>query len=136
MVRKLAWLYTALFVFVVALDYLPGFTSEEGLLFGLFKIDPYDDLLHAASGVWAGVAAWRSAKASVFYFRLFGILYGLDGVVGLITERGYLDLGIFRSDAVGLDVGTRLAANLPHMVIGGAAVFIGFVLSRRIAQRA
>jgi len=136
MVQKIAWLYAALFLFVVALGYIPGFTNEEGLLFGLFKIDPYDDLLHLASGVWAGIAGWRSTKASIFYFRLFGILYGLDGVVGLITERGYLDFGLFLNEPMGLNFSTRLAANLPHIVIGGTATFIGFVLSRRIIQRA
>lgn len=135
-IQKFAWFYSALFLFVVALGYIPGFTNEEGLLFGLFKIDPYDDFLHLASGIWAGIAAWYSLRASMFYFKLFGALYGLDGVVGLITERGYLDFGLFLHDPVGLDFGTRLAANMPHIVIGGAALLIGFVISRRIAQYA
>lgn len=135
MIQKLAWGYAGLFVFVVLLGYLPGVNDAQGLMFGLFKLDLYDDLLHLASGIWAGIAAWWSTRAAIFYFKTFGILYGFDGVVGLITERGYLDLGIFVQDAVGLDLGTRLAANLPHILIGGIALLIGFVLFPTVAER-
>ena len=134
MVQKLAWGYAGLFVFVVLLGYLPGVNDAQGLMFGLFKLDLYDDLLHLASGIWAGIAAWCSARAAIFYFKTFGILYGFDGIVGLITERGYLDLGIFLNDKVGLDLSTRIAANLPHIFIGGVAAYVGFVLSRKLAE--
>ena len=133
MIQKLAWGYAGLFVFIVLLGYLPGVNDPQGLMFGLFKLDLYDDLLHLASGIWAGIAAWSSTRAAVSYFKIFGFLYGFDGIVGLITERGYLDLGIFLNSAVGLDFITRLAANIPHILIGGFALIIGFILSRKVA---
>jgi hypothetical protein len=32
-----------------------------------------------------------------------------------------------------LDLATRFFANLPHLAIGGFAIFTGFVLARRVA---
>ena len=94
-VRQFAWGYFVLFVAVVAVGYVGPFHDAEGNLFGLFKLDLYDDSLHLASGLWAGAAAWYSYGASRLYFRLFGPLYFLDGVLGLLTGSGYLDGGIF-----------------------------------------
>lgn len=130
-IRKLAWAYAALFFFVVSLGYIPGLTDEAGYLFGLFTIDPIDDALHIGSALWAAGAAWHSARASRLYFQLFGALYMLDGILGLIWGHGYLDGGLLLHGPETLDFGTRFAANLPHLLIGGIALLIGFVLSRR-----
>ena len=135
LIQKLAWAFAAMFIFTVALGYIPGFTTEEGLLLGLFEIEIHDDILHLASGFWAAFAAWRSRRYAVFYFKTFGPLYALDGVLGLITGLGYLDLGIFLKDSVVPDLGVRIAANLPHMAIGGATLFIGFFLSRKLENK-
>ena len=133
--QKLAWTYAGLFVFVAALGYLPGLTNDAGYLLGLFKIDPIDDLLHLGSGLWAAAAAWRSARASTLYFKLFGCIYGLDGIVGLLLGQGFLDGGIFLHGPAALDLATRIGANLPHIMIGGTAVLLGFVVSRRYAAQ-
>src|ERR1044072_4729594 len=77
-----AWVYAGLFLFVVALGYIPGLTNAHGQLMGLFHIDPIDDILHFGSGLWAAIAAWRSTYASTLYFKIFGVLYGLDGIIG------------------------------------------------------
>ncbi len=129
-VRALGWAYFALFVAVVAIGYVPAFEDSEGRLFGLFKLDLYDDALHLASGIWAGVAAWMSRDVARSYFRLFGPLYFLDGVLGLITGSGYLDLGIFLYGPIDLPLMTRIFANLPHLAIGGFAAWVGYVLAR------
>ena len=130
-VRKFAWIYFALFVGVVAIGYVPSFHDSDGNLFGLFKLDLYDDSLHLASGVWAGIAAWRSEAASRLYFRLFGPLYFLDGVLGLITGSGYLDGGIFLYGPLDLPLTIRFFANLPHLLIGGTAAWVGYRLAAR-----
>ncbi len=131
--QKLAWFYAFLFFSVVAIGYIPGFTDDQGLLLGLFKIDLIDDGLHLGSALWAACAAWTSRRAAVLYFKGFGTLYSLDAVVGLLTGSGYLDLGIFLHGSVALDLGTRIAINFPHVVIGGGALVIGFFLSRKFA---
>src|SRR5919106_1532780 len=66
-----------------------------------------------------------------YLFRLFGILYFLDGVMGLFLGSGYLDFGIIIYGVVDLPLIIRFLANLPHLVIGGFAIFVGFWLSRR-----
>lgn len=134
-VRILAGIYAALFIFVVSLGYLPGLTNNQGQLFGLFSIQLVDDALHLGSGIWAAVAAWLSTRASVLYFRLFGAVYGMDGVVGLLFGQGFLDGGIFIHGVTPIDWTTKFAANLPHLLIGGFAAFVGFVLSRRFASQ-
>jgi hypothetical protein len=136
LIQKLAWVYAVLFLVVVSLGYIPGFTDADGALFGLFHIEPKDDLLHLGSAIWAAVAAWLSTRASLFYFRLFGIVYLLDGVTGLLFGQGYLDGGIFLNGPTPLLLGTRIGANAPHIFIGGIAVYIGFVLGRKYAGKA
>jgi hypothetical protein len=129
--RVIAAAYAVLFAVVTSLNYIPGLTDEDGLTFGLFALDILDDALHAASGIWAALAAWWSTRASVIYLRWFGALYCLDGLLGLVTGSGYLDLGIVLHGALDLPLLTRVLMNLPHIAIGGFAVFAGFVLARR-----
>jgi Domain of unknown function (DUF4383) len=132
-IQKLAWLYAIMFFFLGTLAHIPWINDENGVTLGIFSLQWYDDLLHYASGVWAAIAAWRSDRASEFYFKLFGIIYGLDGVLGFLTGQGYLDGGIFLQGITPLPLSTRFFANIPHIAIGGFAVFVGFVLSKRLA---
>ena len=136
LIRKLGFAYFALFVIVAAMSYVPQFKDANGMMFGLFSLDLYDDALHLFSGIWAGIAAWLSTRATVNYFKLFGTLYFLDGVLGLITGSGYLDFGIFINGVLNLDLQTRILANLPHLAIGGFAAYAGFVLSKRHGEAA
>ena len=133
LIRTLGFAYFAMFVFVVVLGYIPGVKDENDLMFGLFALDLYDDSLHFFSGLWAGVAAWISTRAATFYFKLFGVLYFLDGVMGLFIGSGYLDFGVFINGVLDLDLTTRFFANLPHLLIGGFAIFAGFVIAPRYA---
>lgn len=135
LIQKLGIAYAALFFLVVAVGYVPAFNDADGQLFGLFSLQWYDDLLHAFSGVWAMVAAFVSHRASVLYFRLFGSVYLFDGVLGLVTGSGCLDGGIFIDGFRSfndIELPVRFFANLPHLLIGGIAVWIGFVLARRV----
>jgi hypothetical protein len=131
--RIIAAVYAVLFAVVTSLNYVPGLTDAQGRTFGLFALDVFDDALHAASGLWAALAAWHSVGATRFYFRVFGTLYCLDGLLGLATGSGYLDLGIVLHGVLDLPFVTRVLMNLPHIAIGGFAAFTGFVLARRWA---
>jgi hypothetical protein len=127
--RVLAAGYAVALALVTSLNYIPGLTDAQGRTFGLFALDVFDDALHAASALWAGLAAWRSTEATIFFLRVFGTLYCLDGLLGLATGSGYLDLGIFKNGVLDLPLMTRVLMNLPHIVIGGFAAFAGFVLA-------
>ena len=130
-VRLFGWIYFVGFMLIVALDFVPAFIDAEGRLFGLFTLDLYDNSLHAASGLWAAAAAAWSHDAARAYFRLFGPLYFLDGVMGLMVGSGYLDGGIFLYGMLDLPLMIRFLANLPHLLIGGVAIWVGYRLARR-----
>lgn len=108
-----------------ALNYIPGVTDENGLTFGIFALDIYDDALHAASALWALGAALVSARASRLFLILFGALYLADGLMGLATGSGYLDLGIFTWGVQNLPFGFKVMANTPHIALGGFALIMG-----------
>lgn len=133
-VRAFGWAYFVMFMGIVALDFVPAFVDAEGRLFGLFTLDFYDNALHFASGAWAGIAAWLGRGPARAYFRLFGPLYFLDGLMGLALGSGYLDFGIFIYGALDLSLMIRFLANLPHLLIGGIAAFAGYVLAARPAR--
>lgn len=129
-VRKMGWVYCIGFILVVLSGIFPPFLDEQGRQFGLFTLDLYDHSLHLASGIWAGIAAWIGYGPTRTYFRLFGPLYFGDSLLGLATGSGFLDGGIFLYGPIPQDVMTRIFANLPHVVIGGFAIWIGYWMAR------
>jgi hypothetical protein len=119
--RLIAAGYMVALLIAASLNYIPGLTDAEGRAFGIFALDIYDDSLHVASALWAGIAALVSAKASRIFLFYFGILYFLDGLLGLATGSGFLDLGIVNYGILDLDFTFKILANLPHLLLGGFA---------------
>ncbi len=132
-IRNFTWAYVLLFVLLVGMNYMPFLYAENGMVFGFFKLEPEGNILHVISGIWATIAALTSRNAQLFYFRVFGSAYFLDGIVGVVFGSAYLNLHIFDpAHAPVADMMTRLVVNAPHLVIGGAAMFIGFYLCKKI----
>lgn len=136
LIRLLAWGYAAALGFVIAIGYVPAFIDQNNLIFGLFARTWYGDGLHLVSLIWAAIAAATSRYASDLFFKLFGVFYFADGVLGLLTGSGYLDFGIFIAGIRDLPLSTRFFANVPHLVLGGVAILIGCVLSPRVPRAA
>ncbi len=113
-----------------ALNYIPGVTDADGVAFGVFALDIFDDSLHLGSAIWALVAALTSARAARLFLLVFGALYLADGLMGLTFGSGFLDFGIFTSGVQDLPFGFKILANLPHIGLGGAALFSGLFLGR------
>lgn len=128
--RLIAALYAVALLGAAALNYIPGLTDAQGRAFGIFALDIYDDSLHLASAVWAAAAAYISARASRIFLIYFGILYFGDGLLGLITGSGYLDLGIVNYGIQDLPFTFKILANLPHLFLGGAAIASGVMFAR------
>jgi hypothetical protein len=133
--RLIAWGYALVLALAAALNYIPGLTDASGRVFGIFALDIYDDLLHLASAAWAAVSAYWSRQATKTFLKIFGTLYCLDGLLGLVTGSGYLDLGIVIYGVQSLPLGFKILANLPHTALGGFATFCGFVLAGRTGPR-
>lgn len=135
LIQKAALVYCAMFLGIYGLNYYSPIHDTHGYMFGLFKLDLIDDMLHLGSAIWALTAALVSRKQSVLYFKIFGVLYALDGIIGLFTGLGYLDLGLFiHGPDWDMPLMTKVFANLPHIFIGGMAAFIGFYISKKIKK--
>ena len=135
-VQKMGWLYCAGFILVVLSGLYPPFQDDQGRQFGLFTLDLYDDSLHLASGIWAGIAAWLVARAPrAIISACSARSISSTGCSGLITGSGYLDGGIFLYGPLDLPLTIRFFANLPHLVIGGVAIWVGYVLAAPKAPR-
>ena len=91
-----------------------------GLLLGIFAVDPPHNLIHLVTGI-AGLAAAFMGWARLFC-QAFGVIYLLVGVLGFVaTDSTGMLLGIMHNN---------MADNLLHLVIGGAAAFVGFVADK------
>ncbi|PPJ47018.1 DUF4383 domain-containing protein [Rhizobium sp. KAs_5_22] len=130
---KLRWIalfYMVALLVAASLNYIPGLTDAEGRAFGIFALDIFDDLLHLVSALWAGIAAYLSSRAARSFLLYFGVLYLGDGLLGLATGSGYLDLGILNYGIQDLPFGFKILANLPHIALGGGAVLSAYLFRR------
>ena len=121
--RSIALIYMFVLLAAASLNYIPGLTDAQGRAFGIFALDVFDDLLHVASALWAGSAAFTSSRASKIFLRYFGLLYFTDGMLGLATGSGYLDLGIVHHGILDMPFSLKILANLPHIFGGLFAVY-------------
>ncbi|WP_049644201.1 membrane protein [Candidatus Rhodobacter oscarellae] len=128
--RRIAFAYFFVLTIVAGLNYIPGLTDADGLAFGIFALDIFDDALHLASALWALAAALISHRAARLYMLIFGALYLADGAMGLAVGSGYLDMGIFTNGVLELPFGFKILANLPHIGLGGIALAVGLFLDR------
>src|ERR1700739_2034653 len=131
--RLAACLLGAALLFAAATDYIPAFIDSEGRGFGLFHLEIYKDALHLVSAAWAIAAAAISRQASIFFLRVFGTLYFLDGVMGVFTGSGYLDLSIFIDGIRSTSAFVKFASSVPHLVLGAFGIATGFSAQRSLA---
>ncbi|MBW4709954.1 hypothetical protein KX928_19395 [Roseobacter sp. YSTF-M11] len=131
LLQKIALGYFVALMIAASINYIPGLTDENGLAFGIFALDLYDDALHVASALWALVSGLVSQKAARSFLILFGAAYLGDGVFGFFTGYGFLDLGIFTNASLGMDFSMgRVLANLPHLALGGFGLWSGLTVER------
>jgi len=133
LLQKFALGYFVVLLGAAALNYVPGITDADGLAFGIFALDLFDDTLHLVSALWALSAAFLGARASKVFLVIFGALYLGDGVFGFFTGYGYLDFGIFTNASEGMSFTLfRVLANLPHLALGSVALIAGLRLGRGV----
>ena len=134
--RFAAAFLAAALLFAAATDYVPAFRDAGGKVFGLFALDIYKDALHIASGIWAGIAALMSRRASDLFLKIFGTLYFLDGVMGCFTGSGFLDLSIITEGIRDVPVTIKILSSVPHLGLGAFGIAFGWFDARRQSRYA
>ncbi len=121
MLRILAIIFGLGFIVAGVGGFLPPL-MPNGLLFGLFQVDTMHNLLHIVSGVIAIMCA-TSYASSVWFFRVFGILYALLALFGFI----------WNGDFSFMMMQMNMADHLLHTVIAIIALYLGF--SRKLPAK-
>ncbi len=124
MIKQLSIVFGVVFLAVGALGFVPGVTTEDGLLLGIFQVSPLHNVIHLLSGI-AAIAAAKSEDYAQLYFRIFGAVYALVAVVGWV--QGTTVLGL-------IDV--NVADNVLHTVLAVAILGVGFGLPKSTAAKA
>src|SRR6266568_1778214 len=117
-IQKCAFGFALLFLGVYALDYVPCFMDQNGLMFGLFHMSKLIDLGHLGAGSLALLGALISAKAARFYFWLLGIWYSIDVLTYFFGHLNSIPLL------------TNFLVNLPHILIFIAAFWIALKVDK------
>ncbi len=143
--RRWALIFGFLFLFVYIITNIPAFNDAQGYNFGLFKIDPIDNVVHLLTAVLGILAAWCSARYSRIFLIAFGTLYALDAATGMLSQLGLLDLSLIHNTLLGETIAnpdfsiTNWLINAPHIVISAVMITIGiraraFITSGPLSQ--
>lgn len=118
MLKKVALFAGVIFVAIGIAGFIPALTTKDEmdmtLLLGIFMVSGVHNVIHLLSGLAALVSSKTEAYA-MWYFRIFGLVYGLVTLVGFI--QGDTVLGI-------IDVNT--ADNFLHLGISLVSLYLGF----------
>jgi len=116
MLMRYAKLFGWAFIGAGILGFIPGITTADGHLLGIFHVNAAHNVVHLLSG---GVALWagfHSEQASRMYFRIFGVVYALVAVLGMFVGREPI-LGL---------IANNMADVVLHLAIAVAALWLGF----------
>jgi hypothetical protein len=95
----------------------------EGLLFGLFAVDPAHNIFHIATGIFGIAMALAGEAQSITYFRLVGIVYLVLMGLGIVSGRGGELMGMAHNTAdIWLHAGIAALALALGFLRGGATL--------------
>jgi len=112
--QKLAWVFAVVFLAVGVLGFVPGVTSN-GHLLGIFEVDTLHNIIHLVSGLVFVYAAMSGASMTKMVFKVFGVIYAIVAVVGLV--QGDTVLGL---------ISTNMADHILHVVLAVVLLYVGF----------
>ena len=124
MTQKIAWVFGIVFIILGALGFVPG-VAAGGLLLGMFSLDIMHSVVYLISGAVAIAAAWHSDAYARLYFKIFGIVYAIFTVAGLL--QGDTILGL---------MATNIGDNLLDLIAAAIALWLGFGAAEERSPRA
>ena len=110
----MAKIFGIVLLVVGILGFVPGITSN-GMLLGIFEVSPLHNVIHLLTGIIALVVAKKGESAVRTFFKVFGVVYLLVLIIGVV--QGNTVLGLF---------GVNMADHLLHLVIAVLALWYGF----------
>jgi type III secretory pathway component EscU len=111
--QKAAKWFGWIILLIGILGFIPGVVTPDGLLFGIFAVNPIHNIIHILTGLLALFSA-SSFTATKSFFKIFGVIYLLITLLGLFSGS---ILGLFA---------VNMADNLLHVVITLVALYYGF----------
>lgn len=84
MAKKLVTILGVVFLLIGVLGFVPGLTPD-GHLLGIFAVDGIHNVVHLLSGILAVAIAGRSEASAKSFAKVFGIVYGLVALLGIIA---------------------------------------------------
>lgn len=117
MIRKAAITFGIIIALIGVLGFIPGITTSDGMLFGIFHVNAVHNTFHILSGLIALIAGYTSTSAARVYFQIFGVIYALLAILGLLYGDNDI-LGIIANN--GADIWL-------HIIIAIISLYYGFV---------
>jgi hypothetical protein len=114
-VKVLGWI----FIVIGILGFIPGITSADGKLIGLFEVDSVHNIVHLISGILALIFAAKGESAAKGFAKVFGVIYGLVTIIGFMPSGNVL--GLFMVNG---------ADNVLHLVLALIFLYVGFAQAR------
>lgn len=115
MIKNFALYFGIVLTAVGALGFVPGITDESGALLGIFHVDALHNIIHLATGILGILVGTMWASHAGLYFKVFGVVYGLVAVLGLVQGDSVLGL-----------IAVNMADNVLHVAIAAIALYVGF----------
>lgn len=119
MLKTAAIIFGIFFIVAGIAGFVPAL-APDGMLFGLFMVNAVHNIVHVASGAAALICAFTGTGASRKYFQIFGAVYGLVAVLGFFYGNSPL-LGVMAHNNHDIWL---------HILISGAALYLGFMADR------
>jgi hypothetical protein len=124
MLRTLAKIWGSIFILVGILGFIPA-TTPNGMLLGIFHVNPAHNVVHLLTGTVAFWAGLTSSHTSKMYFLVFGVVYGLVAIIGFLAG----DRPVFGFMA------NNVADAWLHLGIAVASIGIGLLPESRVLPR-
>jgi len=110
----IAWIYAVLFLALGGLAFVPQ-VATDGNLLGLFLVGTILAVIYIATGIIGIALNLLGAKMSKLYLQVFGIVFAIFTIIGLV--QGSTILGL-------MDV--NFAGHMLHMATAAVALYAGF----------